>query len=41
MMPGGFLNVLVNDGMGESQINIEGLFNAVLRNQSTVKMLFD
>lgn len=41
MMPGGFLNVLVNDGMGESQINIEGLFNAVLRNQSTVKKLFD
>jgi ABC-2 type transport system ATP-binding protein len=41
MMPGGFLNVLVNEGMGESQINIEGLFNAVLRNQSTVKKLFD
>ncbi len=40
MMPGGFLNVLVNNGMGESQINIEGLFNAVLRNQSTVRTMF-
>ncbi|MBO4308111.1 MAG: ATP-binding cassette domain-containing protein [Bacteroidales bacterium] len=40
MMPGGYLNVLVNNGMGESQINIEGLFNAVLRNQSTIKTLF-
>ena len=41
MMPGGYLNVLVNNGLGESQINIEGLFNAVLRNQSTVKTLFE
>ena len=40
MMPGGFLNVMVNNGMGESQINIEGLFNAVLRNQGTVKSMF-
>lgn len=32
MMPGGYLNVLVNNGYGESQINIEALFNAVLRN---------
>ena len=40
MMPGGFLNVLVNNGMGESQLNIEGLFNAVLRNQSTIRNLF-
>ena len=40
MMPGGYLNVLVNNGMGESQLNIEGLFNAVLRNQSTIKTLF-
>lgn len=38
MMPGGFLNVLINDGMGESQINIEALFNAVLRNPD--KILF-
>ena len=40
MMPGGYLNVLVNSGMGESQINIEGLFNAVLRNQSAIRTLF-
>ena len=40
MMPGGYLNVLVNNGMGESQLNIEGLFNAVLRNQSTIRTLF-
>ena len=40
MMPGGYLNVLVNNGMGESQLNIEGLFNAVLHNQSTIRTLF-
>lgn len=40
MMPGGFLNVMVNNNLGESQINIEGLFNAVLRNQSTIRTLF-
>lgn len=39
MMPGGYLNVLLNDGMGESQINIEGLFNAVLRNPAKINML--
>lgn len=41
MMPGGFLNVLVNNGMGESQLNIEGLFNAVLRNSAMIKNLFE
>ena len=41
MMPGGYLNVLVNDGMGESQLNIEGLFNAVLRNSAMIKNLFE
>lgn len=41
MMPGGYLNVLVNNGMGESQINIEGLFNAVLRNSVMIKNLFE
>ena len=40
MMPGGYLNVLINNDMGESQINIEGLFNAVLRNQGTIRSLF-
>jgi ABC-2 type transport system ATP-binding protein len=41
MMPGGFLNVLPNNGLGESQINIEALFNTVLRNQDTIKKLFN
>ena len=41
MMPGGYLNVLVNNGMGESQINIEGLFNAVLRNSAMIKNMFE
>lgn len=41
MMPGGYFNVLVNDGMGESQINIEGLFNAVLNNSELIKSLFE
>lgn len=36
MMPGGYLNVIPNEGMGESQINIEALFNAVLRNQNAI-----
>ena len=41
MMPGGYLNVLVNSGMGESQLNIEGLFNAVLRNSAMIKNMFE
>lgn len=41
MMPGGYLNVVVNNGMGESQLNIEGLFNAVLRNSAMIKNLFE
>ena len=40
MMPGGYLNVFPNDGMGESQVNIEALFNAVLRNQNAVREMF-
>ena len=40
MLPGGYMNVVVNNGMGESQINIEALFNTVLRNASQVKQLF-
>lgn len=39
MMPGGYLNVLINNGMGESQINIEGLFNAVLRNPDKINII--
>lgn len=41
MMPGGYLNVLVNNGLGESQLNIEALFNAVLRNSAMIKNLFE
>lgn len=41
MMPGGYLNVLVNNGQGESQLNIEALFNAVLRNSAMTKNLFE
>lgn len=41
MMPGGFLNVLPNNGMGESQINIEALFNAVLGNRDSIKKIFN
>ena len=40
MMPGGFLNVLQNNGLGDSQINIEALFNAVLHNPALIKSLF-
>ena len=50
MQPGGYLNVIPNPGLGvategsnlqyESQLNIEALFNAVLRNKNTVKELF-
>ena len=39
--PGGCLNVTVNRTGEESQVNIEGLFNAVLRNRETIKQLFD
>ncbi|MBR1765418.1 MAG: ATP-binding cassette domain-containing protein [Bacteroidales bacterium] len=40
MQPGGFLNVVPNTTGEESQLNIEALFNAVLRNKNTVKELF-
>ena len=39
-MPGGCLNVCVNKEGVESQLNIEGLFNAVLRNKNMIKELF-
>ena len=39
-MPGGCLNVCVNHDGTESQLNIEGLFNAVLRNKEEMKKLF-
>ena len=40
MVPGGYFNVLRNNGQGDSRVNIEGLFNAVLRNQQLAKQLF-
>ena len=40
MLPGGYLNVLPNTTGEESQLNIEALFNAVLRNKEKIKELF-
>jgi ABC-2 type transport system ATP-binding protein len=37
MQPGGFLNVVPNQTGEESQLNIEALFNAVLRNKNIIK----
>lgn len=39
-MPGGCMNVRVNKEGEESQVNIEALFNAVLRNRGLMKELF-
>jgi ABC-2 type transport system ATP-binding protein len=41
LLPGGYLNVVPDTSGEESQINIEGLFNAVLRNKSIIKELFN
>ena len=40
MLPGGSLNVVPNTTGEESLINIEALFNAVLRNKNTIHELF-
>ena len=40
MLPGGYMNVIPNTTGEESQINIEALFNAVLRNKERIKELF-
>jgi len=40
LLPGGYMNVIPNIDGEESQLNIEALFNAVLRNKNTVKELF-
>ena len=40
MLPGGYMNVVPNTTGEESQLNIEALFNAVLRNKNTIKELF-
>ena len=39
-MPGGCMNVMVNKEGVESKVNIEALFNAVLRNRNMMKELF-
>ena len=39
-MPGGCMNVCVNNDGSESKVNIEALFNAVLRNKHLIKELF-
>ena len=40
MQPGGYLNVVPNTSGEESKLNIEALFNAVLRNKNTFRELF-
>ena len=39
--PGGYMNVTVNTTGEESQVNIEALFNTVLRNRETIAKLFN
>ena len=40
MQPGGYLNVIPNSTGDESQLNIEALFNAVLRNKNYFREMF-
>lgn len=40
LLPGGYMNVVPNVNGEESQLNIEALFNAVLRNKERIKELF-
>lgn len=39
MLPGGYINVMPNKNNEESNINIEALFNAVMKNKETIKNL--
>jgi ABC-2 type transport system ATP-binding protein len=41
MMPGGFINVSLNQGEFESNILVEPLFNAAINNKSLFKKIFD
>jgi ABC-type multidrug transport system, ATPase component len=41
MFPGGFINISKNVNAFESKVNIEALFNAVLKNKETIKELFN
>ena len=40
-LPGGFIQVLLNSGRGESKVNIEALFNAVHRHKDLIKGMFN
>ena len=40
LMPAGYMNVIPNNTGEESQLNIEALFNAVLRNKNIINELF-
>ena len=40
LLPAGYMNVIPNTTGEESQMNIEALFNAVLRNKNTIHELF-
>ena len=40
LMPAGYMNVIPNTTGDESQLNIEALFNAVLRNKNRINELF-
>ena len=40
LLPGGYMNVVPNENGEESQINIEALFNAVLRNKNRINEMF-
>lgn len=40
MLPGSYLNVTVNEEGLESNVNIETLFNTVMKNKETIKKLF-
>ena len=40
LLPGGYMNVVPNTTGEESQLNIEALFNAVLRNKNQINELF-
>ena len=39
MLPGGYINVMPNTEHEESNVNIEALFNAVMKNKETIKNL--
>ncbi len=41
LMPNGWLNVLPNEGRGESQVNIEALFNAVHIKRALIQTMFN